>query len=107
MLVLATTGLVAGELVTEHRRTASQLRLHQDSLSHLARVGSMGELAVAVAHELNQPLTAASTYTRLVDDAICSGNTDTATIAETAKKAVAQVERAAGSGPKPAGTGPT
>jgi signal transduction histidine kinase len=95
MLVLATTGLVAGELVTEQRRTESKLRLHQESLSRVARLGSMAELAVAVAHELNQPLMAASTYTRLVDDAICSGNADAATIAETAKKAVAQVERAA------------
>jgi two-component system, LuxR family, sensor kinase FixL len=95
MLVLATTGLVAGELVTEHRRTASQLRLHQDSLSHLARLGSMGELAAAIAHELNQPLTAAGTYTRLVSEAISSHNADAASVAETAKKAVAQVERAA------------
>ena len=95
MLVLATTGLVAGELVTERRRTESQLHLHQESLSRLARLGSMGELAAAVAHELNQPLMAAGTYTRLVDDAICSGNTDAETIADTAKKAVAQVERAA------------
>ena len=95
MLVLAATGLIAGELVTERRRTESQLRLHQDSLSHLARLGSMGELAAAVAHELNQPLMAAGTYTRLVDDAIRSGNTDAATVAETAKKAVVQVERAA------------
>lgn len=95
MLVLATTGLVAGELVTEHRRTATQLRLHQDSLSHLARLGSMGELAAAIAHELNQPLTAAGTYTRLVYEAIGSHNADAASVAETAKKAVAQVERAA------------
>ena len=95
MLVLATTGLVTGELVRERRRTESQLRLHQESLSRLARLGSMGELAAAVAHELNQPLMAAGTYTRLVDDAICSTNTDTAMVAETAKKAVAQVERAA------------
>ncbi len=95
MLVLATTGLVVGELVTEHRRTASQLLLHQDSLSHLARLGSMGELTAAIAHELNQPLMAAGTYTRLVDDAIRSRNTDDASVAETAKKAVAQVERAA------------
>ena len=56
MLVLAMTGLVAGELVTERRRTESQLRLQQESLSRLARLGSMGELAAAVAHELNQPL---------------------------------------------------
>ncbi len=95
MLVLATTGLIAGELVTENRRTESQLRLQQDSLSRLARLGSMGELAAAIAHELNQPLMAAGTYTRLVDDAIRSGNTDPATVAETAKKAAAQVERAA------------
>lgn|SRR5665213_703963 len=95
MLVLAMTGLVAGELVTERRRTQSQLRVQQEQLSRVARLGSMGELAAAVAHELNQPLTAAGTYTRLVDDAISSGNTNPKMVAETAKKAVAQVERAA------------
>jgi C4-dicarboxylate-specific signal transduction histidine kinase len=95
MLVLAMTGLVAGELVTERRRTEAELRLHQESLARLSRLGTMGELAAAVAHELNQPLMAAGTYTRLVDDAMRSGNADAATVAETAKKAVAQVERAA------------
>jgi two-component system, LuxR family, sensor kinase FixL len=95
MLVLAMTGLVAGELVTERRRTEAQLRLQQDSLSRLARLGSMGELAAAVAHELNQPLMAAGTYTRLVNDAMSAQSVDVVTVAETAKKAVAQVERAA------------
>jgi integral membrane sensor domain MASE1 len=61
MLVLAMTGLIAGALVTEHRRTENQLRLHQDSLARLTRLGSMGELAAAVAHEINQPLMAAGT----------------------------------------------
>ncbi len=95
MLVLAITGLITGELVTEHRRTQSQLRRHQESLSHLAQLGSMGELAAAVAHELNQPLMAAGTYTRLLEDTIQSGNANPTLIADTAKKAVAQVERAA------------
>ena len=95
MLVLAMTGLVAGELVTERRRAEAELRLHQESLARLSRLGTMGELAAAVAHELNQPLMAAGTYTRLVDDAMRSGSKDTATVAEIAKKAVAQVERAA------------
>src|SRR3569832_312671 len=94
MLVLAMTGLVAGELVTERRRTQSQLQQQQEQLSRVARLGSMGELAAAVARALNQPLTAAGTYTRLVDDAIRSGNTDPKMVAETARKAVAQVERA-------------
>jgi signal transduction histidine kinase len=95
MLVLALTGLFAGELVTERRRTEAELRLHQESLARLARLGSVGELAAAVAHELNQPLMAAGTYTRLVDDAIRSGNADAGAVAQTAAKAVAQVERAA------------
>ena len=95
MLVLAMTGLVAGELVTERRRTETELRLHQESLARLSRLGTMGELAATVAHELNQPLMAAGTYARLVDDAMASGNTAAAAVAETAKKAVAQVERAA------------
>jgi two-component system, LuxR family, sensor kinase FixL len=95
MLVLAMTGLVAGELVTERRRTEAQLHLQQDSLSRLARLGSMGELAAAVAHELNQPLMAAGTYTRLVNDAMSTAPVDVMAVAETAKKAVVQVERAA------------
>ena len=95
MLILTTTGLIAGELVTERRRTESQLRLHRDSLSRVAQLGSMGELTVAIAHELNQPLMAARTYTRLIEDAVSSGDQDGAMVAETAKKAVAQVERAA------------
>jgi C4-dicarboxylate-specific signal transduction histidine kinase len=95
MLILAMTGLVAGELVTERRRAESQLRLQQEQLSRFARLGSMGELAAAVAHELNQPLMAAGTYTRLVNDAMSSGHGDVKVVAETAKKAAAQVERAA------------
>jgi signal transduction histidine kinase len=95
MLVLAFTGLFAGGLVTERRRTEAVLRLHQESLARLARLGSVGELAAAVAHELNQPLMAAGVYTRLVDDALRTGHGNTDAAAETARKAAAQVERAA------------
>ena len=95
MLVLATTGLIAGALVTEHRRIESQLRQHRESLSRVAQLGGMGELAVAIAHELNQPLMAARTYARLVDDTISTDGADLASVAATAKKAVVQVERAA------------
>lgn len=95
MLVLAVTGLAAGELVTERRRMESQLRLHQDLLARLTRLNSIGELAAAVAHEVNQPLMAAGTYTRLVADMTNSRSADAAEVAELAKKAVAQVDRAA------------
>jgi two-component system, LuxR family, sensor kinase FixL len=95
MLVLAATGLIAGALVTERRRMESQLRLHQESLARLARLGSIGEFAAAVAHEVNQPLMAARTYTRLVADMTNSRNADAAEVSEITKKAVAQVDRAA------------
>lgn len=95
MLVLTMTGLIAGMVVTEHRRVQFQVRLHQDSLARLARLGSMGELAAAVAHEINQPLTAAGTYARLVVDTLRTGQRDDAAIVETAGKAATQVERAA------------
>ncbi|MBL8700963.1 MAG: MASE1 domain-containing protein [Alphaproteobacteria bacterium] len=95
MLVLTLTGLVAGALVNEHRSTEFQLRLHQESLARLARLGSMGELAAAVAHEINQPLTAAGTYARLVADGLADRPGHDPLLAETARKAASQVARAA------------
>jgi two-component system, LuxR family, sensor kinase FixL len=94
MLVLTMTGLMAGTLVTEHHRTEFQLRLHQDSLARLARLGSMGELAATVAHEINQPLMAAGTYSRLVLDALRRERQGDPSVVETAGKVAAQVERA-------------
>jgi two-component system, LuxR family, sensor kinase FixL len=95
MLVLTATGLIAGELVTEHRRAEAKLLLQQKALSRVAQVGGMKELSVAIAHELNQPLTAARTYARLVADAARDDCANPAEIADIAAKAVAQVERAA------------
>jgi C4-dicarboxylate-specific signal transduction histidine kinase len=94
MLVLALSGLAAGAAVTEHRRAEAQLRRHQESLADVSRLGSMGELAAMVAHEINQPLMAAGTYARLVADGLRSAK-DSAPVSETAEKTVTQVQRAA------------
>jgi signal transduction histidine kinase len=95
MLILAITGLVVGVLVTERRCTGAQLRLHQESLARLARFGTVGEFAAALAHELNQPLMAAGTYARLVDDVMRGSDAAPDLVADIAKKTIAQVERAA------------
>ena len=95
MLVLTLTGLTAGVLVAEHRRTEFQLRQHQDSLARVAQLGMMGELAAAVAHEINQPLMAAGTYVRMVSESLREDAGDTRVALATVDKAVAQVERAA------------
>jgi len=95
MLILAITGLVTGALVTERHRTQVQLRLHQNSLAQFARLRSMGELAAAVAHEINQPLTAAGTYSRIVSDALHRGEHNGGpSIVDVADKVAEQVERA-------------
>lgn len=93
MLVLALTGLAAGMLVTERRRAELQLRLQQDAQARLTRLGSMGELASALAHEINQPLMAAGTYSRLAVEEIAEGGC-ARKAGEAAAKAAAQVERA-------------
>lgn len=93
MLILALTGLSAGVLVTERRRAEMQLRLQQEAQAQLSRLGSMGELASALAHEINQPLMAAGTYARLVAETTTSANVP-AKIADHARQAAAQIERA-------------
>jgi two-component system sensor kinase FixL len=47
-------------------RQQSEQRLHelQDELLHVSRLSAMGEMASALAHELNQPLTAIKNYSQ-------------------------------------------
>src|SRR5579864_2865059 len=44
--------------VTEQKRAEDQLQQAQENLARVTRVVAMGELAAAIAHEVNQPLTA-------------------------------------------------
>jgi PAS domain S-box-containing protein len=44
--------------VEDRRQTQEALYLLQTELAHMARVTTLGELAVSIAHEINQPLTA-------------------------------------------------
>lgn len=90
MVVLALTGLAVGVLVSEQQRTQQQLRLNQEALSRALRVGTMGEFAAALAHEINQPLTAISNYARLVKT-----TADPTTASAASERLIAQVERAA------------
>ncbi len=48
--------------LTEVQRAERRLNDLQGELSHISRVSAMGSLASALAHELNQPLTAIASY---------------------------------------------
>jgi two-component system sensor kinase FixL len=47
---------------TALRASEDQLLLLQNEFAHLARVNDLGEMAAAIAHEINQPLTAIVNY---------------------------------------------
>jgi two-component system sensor kinase FixL len=48
--------------LTEHQQTQARLHDLQSELVHVSRLSAMGEMASALAHELNQPLAAISNY---------------------------------------------
>ena len=61
--------------VTEQRRAQEQLHQAQEDLARVTRVVSMGELAAAIAHEVNQPLTAI-----VINGQFCLRRLDSATL---------------------------
>jgi two-component system sensor kinase FixL len=48
--------------LTERQESKKRLQELQDELLHMARFTALGEMASSLAHELNQPLTAAASY---------------------------------------------
>lgn len=48
--------------LTEHQKTQARLQELQSELVHVSRLTAMGEMASALAHEINQPLAAISNY---------------------------------------------
>lgn len=59
--------------ITERQTSERRLSLLQEELVHVSRLSALGEMASALAHELNQPLSAAANYVngsiRLIDQA--------------------------------------
>ena len=90
MVVLSVTGLAVGVLVSEQQRTQQQLRINQEALDRALRLSTMGEFAAALAHEINQPLTAVANYARVARD-----SSDLATATQASGRVIAQAERAA------------
>jgi two-component system sensor kinase FixL len=56
--------LCSGVDMTERVRREHDAMLAQDRITQVARLATLGEMAAGVAHELNQPLTAITTYAR-------------------------------------------
>lgn len=56
-IAVAMTSNRSGRLARERRIAVEQTVALREQLAHIARVGTLGEMAAGLAHELNQPLT--------------------------------------------------
>lgn len=62
--------------VTEQVRTEQEHQRDAQYLNYLARYNAMGDMAMAIAHELAQPLAAATNFTVALQNRISSGDID-------------------------------
>jgi two-component system sensor kinase FixL len=86
--------IASGRDVTERRRAEEQARQHLQSLAHVTRLSSMGEMASTIAHEVNQPLTAVLTYSEACIRLLRSGQAKPEEAVEWMERVAAQAERA-------------
>ncbi len=68
--------LSSGDDVTEQRRIEAKTRQQESELAHFLRLGTMGEMATGLAHELNQPLAAIRNYAQGSMRRVKRGNVD-------------------------------
>jgi PAS domain S-box-containing protein len=78
----------------ERQRADARLQQLQSELFHAARLSAMGQMAAALAHELNQPLTAANNFIRTGQRLLAKGDVDAAEAREVMGEAADQVLRA-------------
>ena len=78
MITLALTGLLVGAVVTDRHAAGQRLRDQHAALSRALRLRSAGETAAAISHQINQPITAISTYAAVARDALERNDSDLA-----------------------------
>ena len=95
LLSLGVAALFLGALATQHDTTLGQMRQQDAALQRSMRFAVAGELASALAHELNQPLTALRSYVRSAELMIEPPAGTDERLAGTLRKAGEQAGRAA------------
>jgi two-component system sensor kinase FixL len=81
--------------LTERQQTEARLQELQSELVHISRLTAMGEMASALAHELNQPLSAIANYMKGSRRLLANGTDDKSTLIRDAMdKAADQALRA-------------
>jgi PAS domain S-box-containing protein len=87
--------LVISRDLTEHTQASEALRQAQADLAHVSRMTAMGELTASLAHEVNQPITAATTCASTCVRWLTRDEPDLGEAREAALGAVRNAKRAA------------
>lgn len=80
--------------VTAERRSQSRIEELQAELVHVARLSTMGQMASAIAHELNQPLTAVGNYAGALNRLLAAENADQSRVRDIVERIRQQTNRA-------------
>jgi signal transduction histidine kinase len=94
MLAIAVTGQLLGAAVSERRTIERELRAKQATLDRSLRLAAASELASALAHELNQPLSAIGAYLRACQLMLARPDAPRDELATTMDKVIAEANRA-------------
>lgn len=94
MLGLAFTGLFLGMTVSVRRATEERLHQREAELNQAMRLAAAGEMAQAIAHELNQPLSAVANYARASRAMLADPARHGALLADTLEKIDREANRA-------------
>jgi PAS domain S-box-containing protein len=90
------TGILSsGDDITDRLVMEDKSRQQEAELAHFLRLGTMGEMATGLAHELNQPLAAITNYAQGCVRRIKSGGVDTKELLEALDHVNKQATRAA------------
>jgi two-component system sensor kinase FixL len=80
--------------LTSQKRAEEEALRHREQMMHASRLTTMGEMAAAMAHELNQPLSAIVTYTAACQRFLDQGSEARADIVAALKEIRGQAHRA-------------
>ncbi len=82
--------------ISERKHAEHEARVLQTELAHVHRLSTMGEMATGLAHELNQPLAAITSYAQGCVQRLRSRKTKPEDMLETMDKIAAEAKRAGG-----------
>jgi two-component system, LuxR family, sensor kinase FixL len=103
MFVLTATGLIVGVVVSERqasqrvaRESEARLKEKEAEVAHAARFSLVSGMATALAHEINQPMTAARALGRSVQELLRSPQADLTRADQNLTRLIAEIDLAGG-----------